>query len=428
MGAHTTALVPLSTWCYNSPDICMNGQLVDFGLLAEALIYYDTSLINVSNSHDFGVLLEWFIRQDKFSDFLALVKDGSLKLYDYAFTTNPVEKNGVVSLWSVVDPIQERPNSFEQRFLSSKAVKSILSHTHQREKLYKVLRGNVIEAKADEFGRAIENARHDFEDASRNSLLVQAFVDELYSLKSLGKPPEVLTTIRLSPDTGLKRVSWNIDLNQLKSLAGPSLGFHLGSPLSASGYSNRLIWSAAALGCDLYLSRPLSVLIGDKLFETQDHVDKTHKLIDTLQENVEFPDIRALVNTGQIGLSEVLGIRKKAQKFRNWLQDESGRDRNALIAYHHEVAKETGLATAGRKALSLFGVIGGGAIGSVVGGTIGSAVGPMGTLAGGAAGSAAGGAVGYVFDVASRLGADWRPVVFGTWLKQRIEKVLKEDK
>ena len=46
---------------------------------------------------------------------------------------------------------------------------------------------------------------------------------------------------------------------------------------------------------------------------------------------------------------------------------ESDRDRDAIIAYHHEVAKESGIVKATRKALNLFGVIGGGALGGALG-------------------------------------------------------------
>ncbi len=70
-----------------------------------------------------------------------------------------------------------------------------------------------------------------------------------------------------------------------------------------------------------------------------------------------------------------------------------------------------------RKALNIFGVIGGGATGAYVGTLLG---GP----AGGALGGAAGGAVGYLADVTSKIGANWRPVIFGDWLRDRIEKVV----
>ena len=41
-----------------------------------------------------------------------------------------------------------------------------------------------------------------------------------------------------------------------------------------------------------------------------------------------------------------------------------------------------------------------------------------------AAGASAG--LAFVLDVASKIGEDWKPVVFGNWVRDRIEKVLKK--
>ena len=421
MSKHTTALVPLSTWCYNSPMLRANGQPVDFGLLAEALIYYDQVLINVDNPSDLAALLGWFTKQDKFADFVALVKDGTLKIYDFAFMTSAVEKDGVYSIYNLQDPIQQEPNTFGQRYLAHSVVKSSFAHARQRGKLYRALYGNVIEVKADEFANAIENARSDYENERRNALVVQAFVDELYDFRKRGRPPEIQASVTRSPDNSLKHISWNISFDQIRQLAGKPLNFHKGMPLTANAHSNRLLLSAANLDCDLFLSRPMSAVVGDKLYETEARLDKTHNIIATLQGKVEFPDIRDLVNKGQIGLGEVLKIREKARRFRDWLQDESERDRDALFAYHFEVAREAGFITTGRKALSLFGVIGGAAIGSLVSSSMS---GPTGFVAG----SVTTVAVGFVADMASKLGAGWKPIVFGNWFKQRIEKVLEQDR
>ena len=71
MSDHVTALVPIESWCYNSPVLRANGSTVDLGLLAEALIYYDRVLINVANPLQFAEMLNWFIAQNKFEDFLS---------------------------------------------------------------------------------------------------------------------------------------------------------------------------------------------------------------------------------------------------------------------------------------------------------------------------------------------------------------------
>ena len=78
-----------------------------------------------------------------------------------------------------------------------------------------------------------------------------------------------------------------------------------------------------------------------------------------------------------------------------------------------------GFVSVGRKALSIFGVIGGGAVGSFLGTAF---AGPVGAAVGGAAG----GGLGYLADVVSKIGADWKPVVFGNWFRHRIEKLVNE--
>jgi len=414
---HKTALVPLESWCYSSPELRASGKSVDVGLLAEALVYYDSALINVSNQPQFAELLRWFIVQNKYNDFLALVNDGVIKIYDYAFVSTAVLNKGVYSLLNIQDEAQAKPNTFEQRFLYHNDIQACLNNARLREKLYKTLRGNVVEVKAGEFGNAIENARKDYDNSERNALVVQAFVDELYSFRNLGPSPVIEANLRISDDGNQKHITYNVDFNVLSDKAGKELNFHLATPLTAGAISNRLLWSAANLKCDLFLGKPISVLIGDKLYETSEIISKSHKIVEELQEKVEFPDLRQLVNSGKLGLDEILKIRKKSQRFRSWLQEESDRDRDAIIAYHHEVAKASGFTKVGRKTLNLFGVVGGGAAGSMVGSAIS---GPVGAALGGASGSA----IGYLLDIASKLGADWRPMVFGNWYKDRIEKVL----
>ncbi len=164
----------------------------------------------------------------------------------------------------------------------------------------------------------------------------------------------------------------------------------------------------------------MAMLVGDKLYESTERIAKAGSTIEELKEQVEFPNVQWLVNAGKLDLRDVLSIRAKAGKFRDWLQQESDRDRDAIIAYHNETAHEIGLVTNSRKALGIFGVIVSGAIGSLVGTTV---AGPLGAAIGGAAGSA----TGYLVDLVSKLGADWKPVVFGNWFRDRIQKLVSEE-
>lgn len=264
MSDHTTALVPISTWCYNSPDVRAAGRGVDIGLFAEALIYYDHVAVSITTQPEFAEFLRWFINAGCFEDLLALLRDGTIKLYDYSFATLAVDNGGVYSLVNVQDGIQAEPNTFERRVLYHQAVQNVLPRSRQGERLYKAVRGNVIEAKAADFDKVIENAREDLKDPRRTSLIIQAYVDELYHFRKLGRPPEVQASMTESTLPGTYQVNWNVDFTELTRLAGRDLTFHRGTPLNAAGQSNRALWSAAQLSCDLYLGRPMSTLVGDK--------------------------------------------------------------------------------------------------------------------------------------------------------------------
>lgn len=418
ISAHARALVPIESWCFNSPELLTQGKSVDLGLLAEALIYYDQVLFNVADQPQFAAVLEWFLRQNCFSDLLKLFQDGTLYVYEYSFLPASVydEKNDQYFLYNLEDEEQQKPNSFERRFLYHSAVQNLIIKGRHRNQLYRVLRDRVIEAKAREFEDAIHVSRKDFGDVYRNSLIVQSFIDELFRFRGLEPPPEI--GVQIKSDGPKQTATFNIDFKVISELAGESLNWHSGSPLVGGAAANRLLLSASRLNSDLFLPRPMSVLVGDKLYESSKAANKTKETIESLKEKVEFPDIRFLVNGGKLGVKDILFLRKKAKRFRTWLQTGAERDRDAIIAYHHEVAKETNLTKYGRKALSLFGFIGGGALGGGLGASL---AGPSGAALGGAAG----GAFSYLLDVGSKLGQEWKPVIFGEWLKERIIKIDK---
>lgn len=320
---------------------------------------------------------------------------------------------------NIQDEAQKEPDSFERRFLYHQAVQAVLPEQLKRKKFYSAFRGKVIEAKADDFGSAIKNAIDDHADPKRLTLILQSFVDELYRIKNLGHPPEIKTTITESAINGERDITWNIDFRELSKLAGPQLNFGVGVPLTAGGVSNRLLWAAAQLNCDLYLAQPMGVLIGDKLFEAEKRILATSVTIESLERSVEFPDVRNLINFGKMNIDDVLLLRENAGRFREWLKIEGERDRDAIIAYHNEVAKESGFTRIGKKMFSAFGVIGGAAIGAL-------AESEFPGVSGAIAGASAAAGIGYLFDIVSKRQQDWKPVMFGSWMKERIEKMIEE--
>lgn len=415
MADHSRALVPLETWTFASPDLKARGQDVDLGLLAEALVYYDQVYVSAATQKNLAALVQWFAEEGKLPTLFGMLDEGVIRLVDFSFITTGILQGSEYALWNIQDPLQAQPNTFALRYLYNEEIANALPKSRDRERLFKACQGKVVELKAKDFEHGVENARSDLLDPTRSALVIQSLVDEAFRIAEMGPPPTVEATIAPGPGDGRHSITWNINLEEVTNAIGPKLGFHLGQPLAAVASCNRLIWAAAGLHSDLYLSRPISRLVGTKLHESSLRLDATRDLITELQGEVEFPDVRALVNARQLNLETVLTIRKHGAKFRRWLQSEVERDRNALIAYHHEVAKESGFTRSMRRGLALFGVLGGGALGGAAGEAIGSP--SMGGVVGaGTAGLA------FLIDVASKLGADWRPVVFGNWLRDEVAR------
>jgi hypothetical protein len=435
---HSRAFVPLGAGYHQSTDVFARGRSVDSGLLAEALVYYDRVLINVDNPHRFADLISWLVQQGlTVPNIIALVRDGVLGIYDFAFFTSPyvdfVGDEGLIihGLFNGQGPEMVKPNSFSERYLDFEPLRECFENLAQLEQFAAALEGRVIEVKADEIGgSAIQNAYQDFLNPERNSLMTQQLVNEIYRIKSLGKPPRIQAQVQ-NLGGGKFNVSWNLKLNRLPAVEVESnIKAADTLPLTTAAEANKYLWAADRLKCDLYLARPISALVGDKLFEAAETAvksrTKTRNVIEELEIQVEFPDLRRFVNEDKIDFNRILEIRKKAKKFRGWLQSEGDRDRNAISAYHHEVARETGFSNIGRRALRVFGVLSGAAVGATI--VAEPAIGvALGGVAGATVQEGVQEAVKYLFDLSATIGADWRPVVFGNWYSGKIAKLLKDD-
>ena len=217
--------------------------MVDIGLLAEALLYYDSVLANVNTQPQFAQLLRWFIDQHRFADLLGLIRDGVIQLYEFSFASSAGydTRTGTYVLVNIQDELQAKPDSFMERFVDHSAVKAVLPDQHHLDQLRKALDGKVIEAKADDFGNPIENARVDYRDPRRNAVVVQAFVDDLYKLREKGRAPEIRARVEETVPNKRHLLHFNIAFSELTELAGPELNFHMGTPLVAGAVSNRLI-------------------------------------------------------------------------------------------------------------------------------------------------------------------------------------------
>lgn len=419
MSAHSSTLVPLESWCYNSPEIRRSGSQIDIGLLAEALIYYEGILLEPGNEPQFAELLRWFECQGRLDDFRTLLADKTIRIYHYAFISSAVcyESRDTWDVLNIQDPEQSsNPQSFIAKYFRNRDVCEVLPHARQRERFIKAIQDGLVEVKAGDFGAAIKNALSDFLEPERSAFLLQSLLNEVHPLLGFQRPQQIKARIEKGKTT--HQIIFNVDFDHIGRMLGRELNFHKGTPLTGAVHRNRLLWSAAVNGCDVYLGSPMSALVEQKLNEAGASEQYIRSILGELIGEVEFPDVRTMINRGEIGIDEVLHLRERAKRFRLWLQEEAERDRNALFAYHNEVARESGWIKTGRRSLRLFGAICGSATPAIVGAVV---AGVGGAVIGGLAGKAAE----YISDLVAKIGEGWRPIVFGRWASEYLQNRRK---
>src|SRR6185295_1695537 len=225
MSDHSLAFVPLGTGYVQSTDLFARGRPVDTGLLAEALVYYDRLLINVENPQQFAQLISYLIQEGlTVANIITLFRDGVWSVYDFAFHTNPyvdfLGEDGlrIHGLVNSQDPTMAKPNSFMERYVEFDPLIKVFDKRTDYNEFAAALEGRVIEVKADEIGgSAIENAYHDFLNPDRKSLVTQQLVNEIFRIKSKGKPPNIKATIT-DLGEGQFNVTWNVKLNRLPAV------------------------------------------------------------------------------------------------------------------------------------------------------------------------------------------------------------------
>ena len=415
---HSQTLVPIETWCYASPDEAIKWNRIDLWLFAESLLYYDKSIIAPSTPDIFYELLNYFSNKNQLDIFYKLFEDKIVWIYDHAFISTAVYNDWEFSIWNIQDPIQERPNTFRQRYLYNPKINEILPKARYRKRLYSALEWNFMEGKASDFEAEINDAREDFGNNKRNAVIVQALVDNIYSTYNLGKAPDI--AVKIDSNVEWKyTITWNIDFNELNQLTWNKLWLHLWIPFTALANGNKLIWTASKLWSDLYLPSPMSQLVGNKLQESLLRIDKPQWITNILKDRVGFPDIRNLVNSWQLDFHDVMRIRKEAKKFRLWLQEEWEKDRDAILAYQNEFIEAVWLEKLWKKAYNIFWVFWWwGTIWAVVW----AAISPE-PILWAAIWWITTGFIDYLW---RRLDTDWRPIVFWNWTSSYVKNKIQE--
>ncbi len=425
---HSTTLVPLEAWAYQSPHLAGLGRRTELGGVAEALVYYDRVLLNVQSPDELTDLFDLFAEAGKLDTLTSMLRDGTLRLCHFAFINDPLQRVGPdgkpfgpLLVLNAQTQEQGEPGWIDRALLNPLPLDRWFDRARHRQSVLRALREGCIEVKADDFGAAVSAAVNDLQDPRRAALFVQALVDDSHELLGLGRPPEVTAVVSTSGD--LTNTAWNVNLPALGARIGhPKLADH--TVLRAAATANRLLWMAARQRCDLFVGSPLGQLLGDKLEEVCSTADKPQRIIQNLEAKVEFPDVRELVNRGALPVSEVMRLRSHSSKFRRWLQTESEHDRDAIIAYHNEVAKAAGFSGFIRKTLRFFSVPGGAVVATVAGGVVQHHTGDPALAANTML--LAGSFSKHLLDKLSRSGEEWKPVVFGKWATARIEKYLRK--
>jgi hypothetical protein len=454
-----------------SPELLARGRKADTGIFAESLIYYDSVYVHVDNPEQFTDFISLLIQQGLTYELLnELIEEGTLRFFNTVLVL-PFMGHGfgdgrrsiVSGLYAIQEKAMLEPDYFTERFLKFEGLKgsfsSLTTFDKQAfERFCELAQNTALGFSGDEIGAdLVDNALEDFLDPERCRLITKSILTEIYRVHRLGKVPNFKVKVRemdgsnyddiannLRTSSAVVRrnvgdnehriyeVDYGISINSLKSLEvdGKPLVAFPTIPLSCAGLSNLYIKAAGKLKCDLFLSRPVSKIVGNKMYEISDLETsksdiRVKNVIDKLEAKVQFPDLRRLINSDVIDFNKVLEIREKAKRFRRWLQTEAERDVNAIIAYHSEVAKESGFSSYGQKALKIFGVL----LKSGWSVLTATKLKELDEVNKAAIKEAGGKVIDKIFDYgAEKLGYDWRPVIFGDWYKDEISKLLNEQK
>lgn len=475
MSNHHIALVPLATSQQQTPELFYKGKKADTGLFAESLIYYDTVYVHFDNGEQFASFISIIIQQGlTYEQLIELVEEGTLKFFK-TVTIHPVMtrdritdeiRNDIITQFvAIEEEAIKNPDYFEKTFLDTPFLRdsfSNLSYINKNDfdrfcesaKINSLTFDNQVVSSG-----LVDNAYEDFLNPERYKLIVKTLLDEIYKINDLGKVADFEVRIRELNTRNMDEIARNLNTTVIgrnfdndeykiyevdcqipvKGLKDSKTFLNLFRtlPLSVAGVANLYIRSAGKLKCDLFLPNPISQIIGNKLYEIGDleiskRNIKAQNVIEDLKIEVEFPDLHPLVNRGEIDFVKVLEIRKKGKRFREWLQSEVERDRNAFWAYHNEIAKESGFTKNMRRSLNLFGFVTSTALGGLVGhylsdNPISSAVGGIttGIVANEVIKQTTRKVSEKLFDYGAGIGKDWKPVCFGKWYNDEISKLLK---
>lgn len=413
--------VPIETWAFASPELRLDGIVVDLGLLAEALILFDQLAVNVQTDRQFAQIVESFHRDfGTVAPLIELFESGALTLHYYNFHSAPVKKDGILTYLNIEEAgTKDNPLlSFQQRILWTKELKNVLPRARHREPLYHAVAAHSVVDTASDYGPAIDAARESVAIDGEVQFFVQSFIDSLPpDYRKLFPDKISISTQKL--ENGLIQHRYNFDFDRLApSLMG--LGFGLHTPGSGLIQCYRTITTSQLHDLEIYVPPPLSSIIVEKMSSFSFENRRFQKTAVDLKEGASFPDIRAAFNKGELNWHDVLALRKSAKQFREWFNADGGHPELASNTYGEVFQKSTGWTDYKPKLFSITSFST-----AVVGAGVGAAIGgPSGAVAG----AAIGGISQLMKDLLCDSDSNWQPRFFGYWLNDEIKKRTENNR
>lgn len=428
---HSAAYVQPSFLRFPSPKLA--DARLDIGSIAAAMVYYDRVIIGISASSEFAPLLRWFITAGCFDDFLSMLNSGALSIYFFPRMMGAASEGGLVT-GLVEFSTTGSGHDFEQHILGGANVIGVVGSERYHRDLRRACVRNLRLAPVDARNDAARNAEQDFFDGPRCSPYLKAWMRRAAQLGLIdeGFDVSVEANVQFLPNNRVgHQLIWKANSVVTRNA---SLVEVLPDPamlLSEAGRLNQSVQAALNLHSDLWPIPLASDIVVSKLAEAA-RITKAHQIIERLDAEVDFPDIAELVNKGTLSAKDILHIRAKAGRFRLWLQSEGERDRNAILAYHNEVSKASGLQKLGRSALTIASIVAG-AIAAKYAIPPGVQLPEVGgfNIDPGVLGSTAGGlareGIRWLGTVAKGIeGGGWRPSVFGQGLEEYVRRRSSE--
>ena len=312
MSNHEQAIVPIGAGPYHSPDLLDKGRIVDIGLLAESLLYYDRVVVDVTEAKQLEALITWFDEQAKVPDLIALIRDGTLSFLAYTFfpilpsSRHAGIGNKFLSYGLSADK-NNKPVCWPYEYVLGGALNNIIENHLYVKQLQSAISDHFLIRNDTEYRPGLQKVKADLGRLERFSLVVQSFIDELHEIRGLRLPP--MAKISLQPiGIGTTEIGQYGPVSQVRldlgiapelwaSRLGPRIPFSLDTAVLAQCDCDRITRTSQSLNTDLYLPSPMSTLVGDTLYETA-RVVKLESIIEELKSKVEFPDIRRLSTRG----------------------------------------------------------------------------------------------------------------------------------